>query len=59
MGNLFKKPSNSPVSTNLTEEDIQMLLANTSFDREQIHDWHRGFLVRLVYYLKDFDSNAA
>ena len=51
MGNLFKKANSSPVSINLTEEDIQMLLANTSFDREQIHDWHRGFLVRFYFFI--------
>jgi hypothetical protein len=29
----------------LTEDHIQMLLDNTSFSREEIIDWHNGFLV--------------
>lgn len=47
MGNKCITVSNNNSMDNaiLTEEDIQLLLANTSFDREQIHDWHRGFLV--------------
>lgn len=31
--------------TVLSEEQIMVLLNNTSFDREQILDWHKGFLV--------------
>lgn len=30
--------------TQLTEEEVQMLLANTQYTREQIMQWHRGFL---------------
>lgn len=30
---------------NLSEKDITLLLDNTTFTREQIIDWHRGFLV--------------
>jgi len=33
----------------LTEEEIQLLLENTSFDRSQIIEWHNGFM-------KDFPS---
>jgi hypothetical protein len=33
-------------STELTEQEIQSLLANTSFDLDQIRDWHKGFLVK-------------
>jgi hypothetical protein len=29
----------------LRENDIQMLLDNTSFTREQIKQWHTGFMV--------------
>jgi hypothetical protein len=44
MGNITAKnqTNNSKV---LSEKDIKLLLDNTSFDREQILDWHSGFLV--------------
>jgi hypothetical protein len=29
----------------LTEEQLKILLNNTAFDRDQILDWHKGFLV--------------
>ena len=32
----------------LDEESIEILLENTSFDRDQIIDWHNGFLVSLL-----------
>ena len=31
--------------TKLTEEDIELLLKNTHFCREQIQEWHTGFIV--------------
>jgi len=30
--------------TKLTEEEVQLLLANTSFTREEIKKWHEGFI---------------
>lgn len=30
--------------TELTEDEINLLLANTSFTREEIHKWHEGFI---------------
>ncbi len=33
-------------ATQLTEEEIQLLLKNTHFNRQQIMEWHQGFLVR-------------
>ena len=30
--------------TGLTEDDVEFLLANTGFDSEQIHRWHKDFL---------------
>lgn len=42
MGN--KSGKGKKDSTKLTEEDIQLLIANTNFDREQIISWHQGFL---------------
>ena len=32
-------------ATQLTEEEIQLLLKNTHFNRQQIKEWHQGFLV--------------
>jgi hypothetical protein len=32
-------------ATELTEEEIQLLLKNTHFNRQQIMEWHQGFLV--------------
>jgi hypothetical protein len=29
---------------NLIESDIELILNNTSFDRDQILDWHAGFI---------------
>ena len=46
MGNVFKKKRNRRDFTQLTENDIQKLLKNTPFDREEIIEWHKGFLVR-------------
>mgnify|MGYP001810701017 CR=1 FL=1 len=33
----------------LTEEEIQLLLKNTHFNRQQIVEWHTGFIVSLLY----------
>ncbi len=32
-------------ATQLAEEEIQLLLKNTHFNRQQIMEWHQGFLV--------------
>lgn len=32
-------------ATQLSEEEIQLLLKNTHFNRQQILEWHQGFLV--------------
>ena len=38
--------------TELTEEDIQFLVKNTHFCREQIQEWHGGFIVlNLIIFL--------
>ena len=42
MGNKQAKKSSKLV---LSEKDITVLLDNTNFTREQILDWHCGFLV--------------
>jgi len=36
-------------ATQLTEEEIQLLLKNTHFNRQQIMEWHQGFLVSSVF----------
>ena len=46
MGNKLKKQQHT-ASAQLSEEDIEILLANTSFDREQIFDWHKNFIVNI------------
>jgi hypothetical protein len=43
-------------ATQLTEDEIQLLLKNTHFNRQQIKEWHQGFLVseikfRFILYL--------
>ncbi|CAF0790550.1 unnamed protein product [Brachionus calyciflorus] len=42
MGNLCQH--NSKDFTKLSEQEIQILLENTPFDRDQIDEWHKGFL---------------
>lgn len=42
MGNSSGKKTDP---TKLTEEEINLLLANTSFKREEIIQWHSGFIV--------------
>jgi Ca2+-binding EF-hand superfamily protein len=37
-------------ATQLTEEEIQLLLKNTHFNRQQIKEWHQGFLVSNQFY---------
>jgi Ca2+-binding EF-hand superfamily protein len=41
MGNKAGKKKNP---TELTEDEINLLLANTSFSREEIVKWHEGFV---------------
>jgi hypothetical protein len=36
--------SKNKESDELTEEKIQLLLNNTHFDRDQIEEWHQGFI---------------
>lgn len=53
MGNKHKKAEPAPFvkkqnSSELTEEEIQLLLNNTHFNRKQIEEWHIGFIVRLL-----------
>lgn len=43
MGSETSKPKKR--ATQLTEEEIQLLLKNTHFNRQQILEWHQGFLV--------------
>ena len=49
MGNI----SNKKETTNykeLTNEQLTTLLNNTAFDKAQILDWHKGFLVIDITY---------
>ncbi|CAF4329541.1 unnamed protein product, partial [Rotaria socialis] len=42
MGSDTSKSKKHP--TQLTEEEVQLLLKNTRFNRKQIMEWHQGFL---------------
>lgn len=42
MGNSFEKKEEK---TQLSDFDIKTLIEATSFDKNQILDWHDGFLV--------------
>ena len=46
MGNKSGKSKKSD-KTVLTEEEIQFLLRNTNYTRDQIRKWHQGFLVNI------------
>ena len=37
-------------ATELTEEEIQLLLKNTHFNRKQIEEWHAGFIVSSYFF---------
>ena len=39
-------------STELNEDEINLLIANTHFKREEIVEWHEGFLVSFLITLK-------
>lgn len=43
MKNFCKRKSED--NTKLEEDQIQYLLNNTPFDRDEIEEWHREFLV--------------
>ena len=46
-------------ATQLTEDEIQLLLKNTHFNRQQIKEWHQGFLVsRRRRSLRQFNQRA-
>ena len=52
MGSKPDKQKNSKKhATELTEEEIQLLLKNTHFNRKQIEEWHAGFIVILNFFL--------
>ena len=43
MGNIKSK---SHTSATITEEEIEFLLKNTHFKRNEILNWHKQFIVR-------------
>jgi hypothetical protein len=53
MGN---KHGNSKRTKELKEADIRILLDHTSFNRQQIIDWHKGFLVSKSNNVFEFSS---
>jgi hypothetical protein len=45
MGNKQAKPTKKKANAaDLTEEEIELLLNNTHFNRKQIEEWHSGFI---------------
>ena len=44
-----KATSTKKHAAELTEEEIQMLLKNTHFNRKQIVEWHSGFIVNIFF----------
>ena len=52
MGNKQKSSASSKkIPTNeLTEEEIDLLLNNTHFNRKQIEEWHTGFIVIITVF---------
>jgi hypothetical protein len=46
MGNSEGKRGTGP---ELTETEIEILLANTNYTREQINKWYYGFLVKNMF----------
>ncbi len=47
-----KTTSTKKSSTELSKEQIQLLLKETRFDLKQIEDWHAGFIVGFSFNLK-------
>jgi hypothetical protein len=41
----------------LTEEEINLLINNTHFNRKQIEEWHAGFIVSLNLKLNELIAN--
>lgn len=44
MGSKKSKPDKKSTKNELTDEEILLLLKNTHFNREQILEWHVGFI---------------
>jgi hypothetical protein len=44
MGGKTSKLEKKSIKTELTEEEFALLLKNTHFNREQILEWHQGFI---------------
>ncbi len=49
MGNKSGKSKKKDLTV-LTEDEIKFLLKNTTFTEEQIHHWHKQFLVRACVF---------
>ena len=48
MGNCFKPNTNTKSVTELTDQTIENLIANTGLDRATIIDWHENFIVYFI-----------
>jgi hypothetical protein len=54
MGNRYSKSNNSG---ELEERDIELVMENTSFTRQQIKDWHTSFIVRDLIRFRPFQNS--
>jgi hypothetical protein len=55
MGGKTSKSDKKNAKTELTDEEIELLLKNTHFNRDQIIEWHQGFIkgLRISLLIKD------
>jgi hypothetical protein len=52
MGNKSGKKISKTPEQELSDEEIELLLANTDMDRFKILEWHEGFLKVYFFYTK-------
>jgi hypothetical protein len=45
--------------TKLSDEEMNLLLANTSFKREEILQWHAGFIVSVFFIIISNEPSAS
>ncbi len=52
MGNLAARICSSKHENQLPPEDLDFLQNNTKFSKKQIKDWHKAYLVCMLFYGK-------
>lgn len=43
---------------NCLKDEVNLLLSNTSFTREEIYRWHDGFIVGFGYFGQNFSKTS-